>query len=205
MNIRKLSGLMLLLLLFLGGVAGGYLYFMKVLSKEKPQRKIVETLTPTEDIFSLRIYYPVDNRLQLEERKLPRRTAQLAIAEAAVEEFLKGPSNAVMSNIPKDARLLGLYKDADKILYIDLSDEFRRNFQGDAITEFFLLKCLYESLISNIDDVHDIKVLIEGNEIETLGGHLYLLYPLKDMVSPEINTSYNDTKTNENNPPESPP
>jgi hypothetical protein len=196
MNIRKLSGLMLLLLLFLGGVAGGYFYFMKVFSKERPLREMVETLTPIEDIFSLRIYYPVDNRLQLEERKLPRRTAQLAIAEAAVEGFLKGPSNAVMSNIPKDTRLLGLYKDADKILYINLSDEFRRNFQGDAITEFLLLKGLYESLISNIDDVQDIKVLIEGNEIETLGGHLYLFCPLKDMVSPEINTSYNDTKTN---------
>jgi hypothetical protein len=198
MNIRKLSGLMLLLLLFLGGVGGGYLYFMKVFSKERPPREIVETLTPTEDIFSLRIYYPVDNRLQLEERKLPRRTAQLAIAEAAVEEFLKGPSHAVMSNIPKDTRLLGLYKDADNILYVDLSDEFRRNFQGDAVTEFLLLKGLYESLISNIHDVQDVKVLIEGNEIETFGGHLYLLYPLKDMVSPEINTSYNDTKNSGN-------
>jgi hypothetical protein len=198
MNIRKLSGLMLLLLLFLGGVGSGYLYFMKVFSKERPPREIVETLTSTEDIFSLRIYYPVDNRLQLEERKLPRRTAQLAIAEAAVEEFLKGPSHAVMSNIPKDTRLLGLYKDADNILYVDLSDEFRRNFQGDAVTEFLLLKGLYESLISNIHDVQDVKVLIEGNEIETFGGHLYLLYPLKDMVSPEINTSYNDTKNSGN-------
>jgi spore germination protein GerM len=198
MNIRKLSGLMLLLLLFLGGVGGGYLYFIKVFSKERPPGQIVETLTPTEDIFSLRIYYPADNRLQFEERKLPRRTAQLAIAEAAVEEFLKGPSHAVMSNIPKDTRLLGLYKDADNILYVDLSDEFRRNFQGDAVTEFLLLKGLYESLISNIHDVQDIKVLIEGNEIETLGGHLYLLYPLKDMVSPEINTSYNDTKNSGN-------
>jgi hypothetical protein len=76
-----------------------------------------------------------------------------------------------------------VYKGADRILYIDLSDEFRRNFQGDAFTEFLLLKSLYESLISNVEDIQDVKVLIEGKEAETLGGHLYLLYPLKDMVT----------------------
>ena len=110
---------------------------------------------------------------------------QIAIAEAAVEEYLKGPSSVAVSSIPRDVRLLGLYKDADRILYVDLSDEFRRNFQGDALTEFLILRGLYESLVSNIQDVQDVKVLIEGTERETLGGHLYLLYPLKNMVPHE--------------------
>jgi spore germination protein GerM len=189
MNIKKVSGIILLVILFLAGVAGGYLYFMKVFSKGKPEGKIGETLTATEDLFSLRIYYPVGNRLQLEERRLPRRTAQIAIAEAAVEEFLKGPADALKSNIPKDARLRGIYKDADGILYVDLSDEFSRNFQGDVVTELLLLRGLYESLVSNVHDIQDIKVLIEGKERETVGGHFYLLYPLKEMVSHEINMS----------------
>ncbi len=183
MNIRKLSGVILLILIFLGGAAGGYLYFSKVFIKERHAQEISGTLPGTEDLFSLRIYYPAGDRLRIEERRLPRRTAHLAIAEAAVEEYLKGPAGIAVSNIPKDVRLLGLYKDADRILYVDLSDEFRRNFQGDALIEFLLLKGLYESLISNIPDIQDVRVLIEGKETETLGGHLYLLYPLKDMVS----------------------
>jgi hypothetical protein len=187
MNMRKLSGIIFLVLLFLGGVAGGYLYFVKVYYKEKPAAEgVIGTSTKTEDFFSLKIYYPLGNQLQIEERRIPRRTVQIAIAEAIVEEYLKGPSGNAISNMPRDARLLGLYKDADKILYVDLSDEFRRNFQGDTIAEFFLLKGLYESFISNIQDIQDIKVLIEGKEIETLGGHFYLLYPLKNMVSTEI-------------------
>jgi spore germination protein GerM len=185
MNIRRLSGLILLALIFLGGVAGGYLYFMKIFSKEKPTEEAVETLTRREDLFSLRIYYPAGDRLRIEEKRLPRKTVQIAIAEATVEEYLKGPSSVAVSSIPRDVRLLGLYKDADRILYVDLSDEFRRNFQGDALTEILLLRGLYESLVSNIQDVQDVKVLIEGKEIETLGGHLYLLYPLKNMVSHE--------------------
>ena len=108
------------------------------------------------------------------------------IADATVEEYLKGPRDKEGSVIPKDTKILGIYRGADKILYINLSDEFRRNFQGDVMAEFLLLKGLYESLISNIDDIQDVKVLVEGKELETLGGHLYLRYPLKEMVTLEI-------------------
>ncbi len=186
MNTKRLLIIILFVFLFIGGLAGGYFYFSRVSSKESqfPEEK-AEPLPKMEDIFSLRIYYPIGNRLQMEERRLQRRTTQIAIAEAAVEEFLKGPLGIKMSDIPKDARLLGIYRDENRILYIDLSEEFRRNFQGDALAEFLLLKGLYESVISNLDDIEDIKVIIEGREIETLGGHLYLSYPLKDIVSYE--------------------
>src|SRR4030042_5062469 len=120
MNIKRLSVIILLALIFLGGVAGGYLYFMKIFSREKPTEEAVETLTRTEDLFSLRIYYPLGDRLRIEERRLPRRTVQIAVAEATVEEYLKGPAGVASSSIPRDAKLLGLYKDADKILYVDL-------------------------------------------------------------------------------------
>ena len=183
---KKPYNMVLLAVLFLAGVAGGYLVFMKVFPHDMPTEGPDESLVVQGDLFSLRMYYPVNEGLLMEERKLPRRTAQLAIAEATVEEFLKGPVGGVIASVPRDAKLLGLYKDMDQILYVDLSDEFRRNFQGDVYTEFFLLKGLYESLISNVPDIQDVKVLIEGKEIETLGGHLYLLYPLKDTVSYEL-------------------
>ena len=184
-NFKKAAVVILLISLFIIGVAGGYLYFSRVISKEKAASEGNAGLQGAEDLFSLRIYYPVDNHLQIEERRLPKRTGRMAIAEITVEEYLKGPAGAATSNMPKDVKLLGLYKGGDRMLYVDLSDEFRRNFQGDAFNEFFLLKGLYESIISNVEDVQDVKVLIEGKEVETLGGHLYLLYPLKDMVSYE--------------------
>lgn len=184
MNIKKLSGITLLVLLFLGGAVAGYLYFSKIFQKDRPPaEETAGPLTKTEDLFSIKIYYPVGNRLQMEERRIQRRTVQMAIAEAVVEEFLKGPAGVMESNMPKEAKLLGLYKDAGGILYVDLSDEFRRNFQGDALTEFLLLKGLYESLISNISEIGDVKVLIEGKEVETLGGHFYISHLLRDMVS----------------------
>jgi spore germination protein GerM len=186
MNRRKLIGIIVLFILFLGGAIAGYFYFSNIFSKEKADQKEIQALPDSENLLALRIYYPIEDRLQHEERKIPRRTGQVAIAEATIEEYLKGPAAQASSVIPKDAKLIGVYKGVDMILYVNLSDEFRRNFQGDALTELLVLKGLYESIISNVEDIHDVKILIEGKEVETLGGHLYLSYPLKDMISIEV-------------------
>jgi spore germination protein GerM len=193
MNAKRLSIIILLSLLFLGGLGGGYFYFLKSSHKQVHEDQ-VPTLPQTEDLFTLKIYYPLGNQLEIEERRLQRRTTQIAVAEAIVEEFLKGPAGIKTPEMPKDVRLLGIYFDENKILYVDLSDEFRRNFQGDALTEFLLLKGLYESLSSNLGNIEDVKVLIEGAERETLGGHFYLSFPLKEMVSYETDKLEGDTK-----------
>ena len=187
MNVKKAAGIVSLALLFAAGVAGGYLYFAKVIpSRNQPVEQTAAGPPETAVLFSARIYYPVGDRLQMEERGLPRKSGQIGIAEAVVQEYLKGLKGLTgeeMSAVPRGGRVLGLYKGADGILYVNLSDEVRRNFQGDVFTEYLLLKGLYETLVSNVEDVQDVKVIIEGKEVETLGGHLYLLYPLKDMVS----------------------
>ncbi len=182
-NTKRLK-ILLILAIFLIGIIGGYIYFSKIFYKEKTVVKDpIEALLPLEDFISLRMYYPVDDHIQFEERRILKRNVPIAIAEATVEEFLKGPAGVTSTIIPKETKLRGLYIGGDKILYIDLSEEFRRNFQGDALSELLILKGLYESLISNVEDIYDVKILLEGREVESLGGHFYLLYPLKDMVS----------------------
>jgi hypothetical protein len=135
------------------------------------------------DFSALRIYYPMEDRLEMIEKRVPRRTKQSAIAEAVIEEFFKGPGSGKIVHIPGNVKSLGIYRDEAQTLYVDLSDELRRNFQGDALAEYLLLKGLYESLISNLQDIQDIKILVEGKEMESLGGHFYLKYPLKNTVS----------------------
>lgn len=186
MSRKRIVGVIILTFIFIFVTIAGYLYFSDIFSKDKVVRETVQDIQDTEDLSTLRIYYPYENSLQQEERKIQRRIGHIPIAEATIEEFLKGPAVQQSSLMPKDVSLIGVYKGADMILYVNLSDEFRRNFQGDALTEFLILKGLYESIISNVEDIHDVKILIEGKEVETLGGHLYLLYPLKDIVSIDL-------------------
>jgi len=187
MGSKKYLWVIIFILLFAAGLAGGFFYFSKKFpSQASPLKEPEEKgLSLIDDLLTVRVYYPVEDRLQMEERKVQRKIAQMAVAEAVIGEFLKGPADARVTVIPKDTKILGLYKGEDGILYIDLSDEFRRNFSSDAVAEFLLLKGLFESLISNVQDIIDVKVLVEGREMESLGGHLYLIYPLKDAVSSE--------------------
>ncbi|HYA32232.1 MAG TPA: GerMN domain-containing protein, partial [Thermodesulfovibrionales bacterium] len=169
--------------LFLGGIAGGFFYFSKNggPAQTTPAQRQEEKLS--EDSSFIRVYYPSEGRLIMEERRVKRQASLLPITEEIAKEFLKGPSGAAESNVPVGTKLLGVYAGNDGILYVDFSDEFRRNFQGDALSEFLLLKGLYDSIISNVTGVDDVKVLVEGKEIESIGGHLFALYPLKNTVS----------------------
>ena len=191
MTSKKYLWVPVFLLFFAAGMTGGYFYFTKKFPSQALPAKETEEIIgrAIEDVFTLRIYYPAGGRLQMEERKVQRKTPQMTVAEAVISEFLKGPVNVSVSEIPKDAKLIGLYRGDDGMLYVDLSDEFRRNFVGDATAEFLLLRGLNESLMSNLYDITDVKILIEGREIESLGGHLYLSYPLKDTVSSDLSDS----------------
>ncbi|MGD0883265.1 MAG: GerMN domain-containing protein [Thermodesulfovibrionales bacterium] len=179
---KRLLWVILFLLLFGSGIAGGYFFVSTKFFASKAEPHIPQSvLQPDNDVF-VRIFYPSDSALVMEERRV-RRATEITMAEEIVAEFLKGPLNRAASVIPSGAKVLGLYQGNDGILYVDLSDEFRRNFQGDALAEFLLLKGLYESIISNVKGVNDVKVIIEGKEIESIGGHLFALYPLKNTVA----------------------
>lgn len=176
---------LLIVFVFIAGAAGSYFY-MKHFSPAAKQTVQGETQPESPDagdFFVVRIFQPRDGRLEMTEKKLPRRTKNIAVAEAVIEEFFRRAGNG--SHIPPDVKLLGLYRDMNQVLYVDLSDELRRNFQGDAFDEYLVLKGMYESLISNVQDFQDLKVLVEGKEIESLGGHFYLKYPLKNTILTE--------------------
>lgn len=185
---RKVLLITLIVLLFLAGAAGSY-FLMRHFSRQGKQSAESGAQSPeaeTVDFSVLRIYQPRNNHLEMTEKKVPKRISSTSIAEAVVEEFFKQTASEGVSPIPQNVKLLGLYKDQAQILYIDLSDELRRNFQGDAMSEYLLLKGIYESLVSNVQDFQDVKILVEGKEIETLGGHFYLMYPLKNTLAADL-------------------
>ena len=187
MNSRNLW-IILIVLFFITGVAVSYFFMRNFTRQEKqtPSPTAQSPLMEPVDISVLRIYLPHNDRLDLVEKKIPKRISNTAIAEAVVEEFFKQTVAEGVSSIPQNVKLLGLFKDEGQMLYVDLSDEVRRNFQGDALSEYLLLKGIYESLVSNVQDFQDVKILVEGKEIETLGGHFYLNDPLKNTFSAEI-------------------
>ncbi|HWR58091.1 MAG TPA: GerMN domain-containing protein [Thermodesulfovibrionales bacterium] len=181
-NKKRIFWVLVFILLFSAGIAAGFFYFSKNSAQLEPVGTTSQADIQIQNFSSVRIYYPYEGRLVMEERSIKRLASVITVAGAIAEEYLKGASK-VRSDVPRGAKLLGVYAGNDGVLYIDLSDEFRRNFQGDALTEHLLLKGLYESIISNVGGVDDVKVIIEGKEIESIGGHLFVMYPLKNTLA----------------------
>ncbi|GER92500.1 hypothetical protein A45J_0216 [hot springs metagenome] len=135
------------------------------------------TKTSGEDMIAVKIFYPSTDGETSEEKTVPNKLLPVAIADMIVEEYLKGLKDSV-----KDVKLLGVYKDRNNVFYIDLSDEIRRNFSGDAKQEYFLLKSLFDTVVTNIAQTEDVRLLIEGKEVESIGGHFLILYGLKGVL-----------------------
>lgn len=132
--------------------------------------------------LSLRVFFPREDRVALEQRPVPKVSGARDIAAAAVREFLSGPSGEEASYIPDAVELTGVFMGQDGVLYIDFSSAMTLNFQGDAVAEFLLLRSLYRTLKENTQGVRGYRLLVDGREVDTIGGHIYILDGLEKAV-----------------------
>lgn len=137
----------------------------------------------------VKLYVPNDNGTVVEEIKVQKDALPVKTAEIILLEYLK-------RSAPKDTKLLGVYKDRSNILHIDFSAELIKNRQLDAKQEFALLKSIVQTVFSNVPGIEDIKILIEGKEEESLGGHILSLYPLKSAVFPDAQKAAEKKRAN---------
>jgi hypothetical protein len=88
---------------------------------------------------------------------------------------------------PYNAKLIQFYMDRHGTVYIDVSGELEKNFQGSLMDEYLVVSGLLKSLNTHIPSIKTMKVLIEGRETDTLGGHISLMVPVESkMISENI-------------------
>ena len=176
----------LITVILISAVLAGWLtsrYFFS--SQEKPHledsskqgNQDLSIMTSSEIKVSVTIFYPGEAGLVKEEKTLAGGSLPVKLAESVLQEYFKGLKNGLNNTLVR-----GVYEDRNKILYVDLSDEFRRNFSGEARYEYYLLKSFYQTLVTNVSEVRDVKILIEGREIDSIGGHMLAIMPLRETV-----------------------
>ncbi len=135
----------------------------------------------SDDTVAVKLFLPSDEGITVVEKRIQNNPIPVKMAEAVVTEYLQGLKEGL-----NETKLIGVYRDKRSIIYIDVSDEFRKNFAGDIRQEFELLKSLYETVMVNIPDTEDVRLLVDGKEVESVGGHFSALYPLGDTVREDI-------------------
>lgn len=98
-------------------------------------------------------------------------------ARAVIEELIRGPKSDLLSTIPENTRVRQVFVTSDGIAYVDLSKNLlEANFYGSS-GEMAVVYSIVNSLAYNFKAIKKVSLLVEGNERETLGGHIDLSRP----------------------------
>lgn len=94
-----------------------------------------------------------------------------------LEELLAGPADSIMvSTFPADTRLLALFVSEDGKAWVDLGLRAGQLKNVDTVSELLAVYSVVNSLTLNIPGVKQVKLLVNGSDVETLGGHVSLKY-----------------------------
>jgi germination protein M len=196
---NAIFGLLLLIVL----IIFSYLMFNKFIIiplkekyKEKPvviqevpyQEEKKEEVQPVPgEMIEVNLYFSDSQAMYLvsEKRKIPQ-TTSLAMAKEVVVELIKGPaSSGLYSTIPEGTRVNEVYI-ADDIVYVDLSEEVFKNHPGGSSGELMTVYSIVNSL-TEISPIKGVQILVEGNERNSLVGHVDISMPLlrdEDWIKP---------------------
>ncbi len=141
----------------------------------KPETPPVENQRQT---LEIKAYFPDDAGLNLVavKRKIEF-TGNLEKYSNAVQILMTNPSETDLTGIfPKNAKLNGVtFKDGTA--YVDFGSSITKNFVGGSTGEELLVNSVVDTL-TEFPEVKRVQFLVEGEEIETLAGHMDLSAPL---------------------------
>jgi len=135
---------------------------------ERPKRKV--------DLFFLR---DEDEQLVREGREIVANAASPAAeARSILLELIRGSNAGLLSALPAETKLIQVYITKEGTAYVDLSREFVDRHPSGSSAEIATVYAVVDSLAANLKTVKKVFILVEGEERETLAGHLALDRPI---------------------------
>ncbi len=125
-----------------------------------------------------------DDLLHPEERQvLLTSTAPNDVARAIVEEIIKGSEKGLLNALPEGTKVRQVYITSDGTAYVDFSRHITTGNYFGSSGEMAAVYSVVNSLAFNLKSVKRVAFLVEGNEKETLGGHVDLSRPFQPDFS----------------------
>ena len=100
------------------------------------------------------------------------------MARAILEALVNGPRTNLTRTIPAAAQVRAIFIATDNICVVDFDTAIRDNHPGGCRGEMLTVYSIVNSLIINIPSIKQVKLLIDGSDIDTLAGHLNMQNPI---------------------------
>lgn len=98
-------------------------------------------------------------------------------ARQAVRELIEGPRGPLRPTMPPGTEVREVYLAGDGTAYVDLSESFVDAHPGGSSAEIDTVFSLVDTLAYNFPEIRRVKILVEGEERQTLKDHLDLTRP----------------------------
>ena len=106
--------------------------------------------------------------------ELPLSSDPVLRSKQVLNTLLAGPVDAELRTLPTDAVLLALYVLPDGTAIADFSEALATSLPSGIASEQLAVDSMARTLEANVPQVKRLKILIHGQEVETLGGHVDL-------------------------------
>ncbi|MEZ4601585.1 MAG: GerMN domain-containing protein [Syntrophotaleaceae bacterium] len=168
-------GKIVILVLLLALLVIGVLLFQKYRSAAPQLPAATETVEEPQVIREVRLYFGDDEALFLvaETRELENCLEDEACLQQTVQALLDGPSGDLIPIMPKNVAIRSV-SEQEGVATIDFSREFVTGHPGGSVSELFTVYGLANTLADNFPYIRQVRILVEGQAIETLKGHVDL-------------------------------
>jgi hypothetical protein len=139
-----------------------------------------EVLTPpistaTDVVAKAKIFWAAGpDKVAPVEIHLPLSADPVQRSRQLLQALISNPPTPDQRTVPEDAVLLGFYVLPDGTAVADFSDALASETPSGILSERMAVNSITQTLGSNVPGLRRLKILIHGEEVETLAGHVDL-------------------------------
>lgn len=131
--------------------------------------------TPTDQQVTATIFWAAGaNKIAPVQVQLPLSADPTQRARQVLQELIANPPTSGQRTLPADTELLGFYILQDGTAVADFSDAIASEMPSGILSEQEAVDSIAQTLASNVPSLRRLKILIHGQEAETLAGHVDL-------------------------------
>lgn len=160
-------------------------------SEEQVRRELVQSFNTTKDEpkVKARLFWASDAdgaELAPTTVELPLSRDPVLRAKQVLNTLLAGPVDSELRTLPPDAALLAFYVLPDGTGVADFSEAMATAIPSGVQSEQLAVDSITKTLEANVPEVRRLKILIHGQEVETLAGHLDLAQTFPVSAKPAL-------------------
>jgi len=146
------------------------------------------TAPPAVETVRVTLFFPDQTgaRLYPEERDLPKPAGGAAFLRALFAELQKGPAReGLIAALPAKMHLRNAFLLHDREAVLDLAVDAGLTYGSEE--ELLIVAALVDTVLQNVAETSRVRILVNGEPAETLGGHVDLTRPLlflRNVVAP---------------------